>query len=143
MKSNFLKFSVFLFLAIFALSCSKDKDEEATFTSSSSSTTETQTSVKLTAITSSNETKANYVVMMFDEPATVTSPLPPIIMQVTTDVNGLAHFDLTQIVISSTPKTYYFEAFEPDGENYIWRSITHPSYDLKKGRMVTSSILVN
>ena len=62
---------------------------------------------------------------------------------VTTDANGLAYFDLNTMVTSTTPTTYYFEAFVQNGTGYTLKSVSHPTYNIAKGQMITSSIIVN
>jgi hypothetical protein len=82
--------------------------------------------------------------MMFDQPVTSSSALPTIKKQVTTDANGLAYFDLNSMITSTTPTTYYFEAFVSNGSGgYTWKSVTHYQANLAKGTMATSSIIVN
>jgi hypothetical protein len=138
MKIKSLHVIIVTVLSLFLFSCSKDESS----TQNSSSTTTTNTWVKLTAQTFGGVKKSNYIVMMFDQPVSQTGALPPILMQVTTDANGLAYFDLNSMVTSTTPKTYYFEAFVPDGPNYILKSVTHPSFSIAKGRTFTSAIIV-
>ena len=70
---------------------------------------------------------------MFDQPVTSASALPPIKKQVLTDANGMAYFDLNSIITSSSPTTYYFEAFTQTGANYEWKSVTHFNANLSKG----------
>jgi len=138
MKKTILSVFVLLFIGV---SCTKE--DETSTSETNNQTTQTQTWVKLTALTSSNVPKPNYIVMMFDQPVTSSSALPLIKKQVTTDANGLAYFDLNTMITSDIATTYYFEAFVQDGQNYIWKSITHPTFSLKKGTMGTSSIIVN
>jgi len=142
MTKKYLTVTVFALITMFSVSCSKSSNE-TTSSESSSTTTQSPTWVKLTVLNSSNAPKANYIVMMFDQPPSTTSALPPIKKQVTTDANGLAYFDLNSMVTSSANTTYYFEAFVPSGNDFIWKSITHPHFEISKGNMVTSSILVN
>ena len=80
---------------------------------------------------------------MFDQPVTSANELPPIKKQITTDSNGLAYFDLTSMITSTTPTKYYFEAFVQNGTDYIWKSVSHYNVNLSKGTMATSSIIVN
>lgn len=142
MKTNFLKASILALVTIFTISCSKDSSTSSTENGGGSSTT-TNTWVKLTATTSAGVVKPNYLIMMFDQPVTSTSALPPIKKQVTTDANGLAYFDLNTMITSTTPTTYYFEAFVQNGTSYTWKSVTHYTTNLAKGTMATSSIIVN
>lgn len=143
MKTNFFKASILVLFTIISVSCSKDDDSSSTETSGGSSTT-TNTWVKLTATTSAGVVKPNYIIMMFDQPVTSSSALPPIKKQVTTDANGLAYFDLNSMITSTTPTTYYFEAFVSNGsDGYTWKSVSHYNTNLSKGTMATSSIIVN
>jgi len=114
-------------------------------TSSSSTNTNepTETWVKLTVIDLQGNKKPGYTVMMFSNPVTSGNALPTILIQVTTDANGLAYFDLNTFITSPVAQTYYFEAFIKSGQNYLWESISHPSHSLKKGTRVTGSIIVN
>ena len=84
MKTNFLKATILALVTIFTISCSKDDDSSSTETGGGSTTT-TNTWVKLTASTSAGVNKPNYIIMMFDQPVTSTSALPPIKKQITTD----------------------------------------------------------
>ena len=143
MKTNFFKATILALVTIFTISCSKDDDSSSTETGGGSSTT-TNTWVKLTATTSTGVVKPNYIILMFDQPVTPASALPPIKKQVTTDANGLAYFDLNSMITSTTPTTYYFEAFVSNGSGgYTWKSVTHYQTNLAKGTMATSSIIVN
>jgi len=142
MKTNFLKVSILALVTSLSVSCSSDDSQ--TFTETvSQETTQTNTWVKLTASTAAGVNKQGYIIMMFEEPVTAANALPPIKKQVTTDANGLAYFDLNSMVTSSEEKTYYFEAFTENGSNLVWKSVSHPSFSLKKGTMSTSSIIVN
>ena len=142
MKTTFYKATILVLFTFLSISCSKDDSSSSTDTGGGSTTT-TTTWVKLTAITSSGVAKPNYIIMMFDQPVTTTSALPPIKKQVTTDANGLAYFDLNTMVTSTTPTTYYFEAFVSNGTGYTLKSVSHPTYSIAKGQMITSSIIVN
>ena len=143
MKTNFFKASVLVLFTIISISCSKDDSSSSTEIINPPSANTSNTWVKLTATTSGNVVKPNYIIMMFDQPVTTTSALPPIKKQVTTDANGLAYFDLKTMVTSSTPTTYYFEAFVETATGYTMKSVTHPTYNIAKGQMITSSIIVN
>lgn len=143
MKSNLLKVLSIFFLATITFSCKKDVQTfESESSSSSTTSTTSSTWVKLTVMTSNGDKKQNYKVLMFGSEPSKTSPLPPILKEVTTDADGLAYFDLDLMITSSTPKTYYFEAFVENGSGYTWKSITHYNKSLVKGTMATSSILV-
>jgi hypothetical protein len=142
MKTNFFKTLLFALLTILVISCSKDEDSSSSQTNTSTSTTTTW--VKLTTLTSAGVVKPNYKVMMFSTQPTTNTPLPTILKEVTTDANGLAYFDLNSMITSTTPTTYYFEAFISDGSGgYVWKSISHYNVSLIKGSIATSSILVN
>ena len=77
MKTNFFKATILALVTIFTISCSRDDDSSSTETGGGSSTT-TNTWVKLTATTSAGVVKPNYIIMMFDQPVTNASALPPI-----------------------------------------------------------------
>lgn len=142
MKVNLLATFLLTLTVFFSFSCSKnDSSNPAGVTTYTS--TQSYTWVKLTATTAANVNKPNYIIMMFDQPVTSTTALPPIIKQVTTDANGLAYFDLKTIVTTSTLKTYYFEAFTQTTSGYMMESVTHPAIQMKSGNMITSSIIVN
>ena len=141
MKTNYFKPVILALFTILTISCSKSSNSSSTVNEGSSTTTNTW--VKLTATTVAGVSKPNYLILMFDQPVSSTTSLPPILKQVTTDVDGLAFFDLNTMITSSTPTTYYFEAFVQSGTNYIWKSVTHFNTDLSKGTMATSSIIVN
>lgn len=143
MKNNVFNILSILLLAIITFSCTKEVETTTSSTSSTTSTTSSDTWVKLTIIDVNGDVKPNYEVFMFESEPSKTSPLPPIIKEVTTDANGLAYFDLSSLVTSTNSKTYYFEAFYDNGTGYIWESITHYNVTISKGQMVTSSILVD
>lgn len=143
MKTNFVKVAILAFVTVFTVSCSGDDSASTTTETGGGSSTTTNTWVKLTATTAAGVKKPNYIIMMFDQPVTTTDALPPIKKQVITDAEGLAHFDLNAMITSPIPTTYYFEAFVPSGEDYIWKSVSHYQVDLAKGSMATSSIIVN
>lgn len=130
-----------LFTALF-FSCSKDSSSSTT-DDGGSNVSVTNTGIKLTAVTAAGVPKQNYIVMMFDQPVTTTNALPPIKKQVITDAAGLAYFDLKTLVTSTTPTTYYFEAFVQTSSGYEMKSIIHPNFSIAKGQVITSSIIVN
>ena len=142
MKTNFLKSAAFCVFTFLALSCSSD-DSSSTTQTSTGTTTSTSASIILTAITTEGVKKSNYTLLLFDQPVTVNSALPPIIKEATTNAQGEATLDLATIVTTATPKMYYVEAFIKEGENYVLKSVSHPSFEMIKGRKITSSILVN
>jgi hypothetical protein len=143
MIKKILTFSLVGGIVLSSFSCSRT-DSSETETMSNTTTATTNTWVKLTATTSTGVNKPNYIIMMFDQPVTTGNSLPPIKKQVTTDSNGLAYFDLNTIITSTTPKTYYFEAFISNGSGgYTWKSVSHYNVNLVKGTMSTSSIIVN
>ena len=130
------------FLISFCLSCST---EEETFTESSSSSSETTTPTQLflKVINENSVPKANYTVLMFEEPVDITEPLPPIEMRATSNGEGVAQFDLDDYLGASESKLLYFEAFieQPNG-NLVLKSITHPELIIEKNTKRTTSILV-
>lgn len=119
-------------LPLFTMTSCSDDDSE----------TVTETGVTLNVVTASGEIKPNYIVMMFEEPVELGEPLPEILMQVTSNSEGVAVFELDDCITSEVAKTYYFEAFTENTNSYTWESVTHPSFELKKGRKVTSTIVV-
>lgn len=141
MKTTMLKATVLALVTVMTFSCSKSSSSSTD--TGGSSTTTTNTWVKLTATNATGANKPNYIIMMFDQPVTSTTALPPIKKQVVTDANGLAYFDLNSMITTTTPTKYYFEAFVQSGANYIWKSVTHFDVDLAKGTMATSTIIVN
>ena len=124
------------------MACTPDENSGMTETTSSSSTTLSSTWVKLTAMTSAGVVKPNYIIMMFDEPFSPTQAMPPILKQVTTNANGVAYFELNSMITSTTPKTYYFEAFVEITTGYELKSTIRYKTNLQKGMMVTSSTIV-
>lgn len=143
MRKIYFKIFVFISVVCFAVSCSKSDSSDSSATGGSTTITTSNTWVKLTASTAANVAKSNYVIMMFDQPVTTSTALPPIKKQIITDANGLANFDLNSIVTSTTATKYYFEAFLETPTGYTWKSVSHPSFDIAKGQMITSSIIVN
>lgn len=142
MKTSILKTVVLILVSIFTFSCTSDDSSSSTETGGTSITT-SNTWVKLTAVSTTGITKPNYKILMFSSPPSTTAPLPPILKEATTDANGLAFFDLNAMITSTTPTTYYFEAFTETSTGYTWRSISHYNVSLHKGTMATSSIIVN
>ena len=127
-------------LSIIMVSCSKEEITE-TSEESISSNTSSKTEVVINVIDIHNNPKSGYVVMMFVQKPSSTTTLPTIIKQVNSNSEGIAKFDLDSYL--TTPKTLYFEAFTKDGNNYIWKSISHPSKTISKGTKWTTSIIVN
>ena len=134
------KITLFLVATVLLFSCKKD---ETNFSSSSSTTTTTENWVKLSVINAQGIVKPGLKVMMFREPVTMNSPLPAIIKTVVSDNSGLAFFDLNSFITTDIAVKYYFEAFRETNDGLIWESINHPSWNIIKGTMVTSSIIVN
>ncbi|EKT4549041.1 hypothetical protein JE952_000647 [Flavobacterium psychrophilum] len=143
MKSNYFKVSILLLAAVFTISCSKDDSTGKTETTTTSSVTTTNTLAKISVLTSSGVPKPNYILMVFDQQFSTTAPLPPILKQVTTDANGLASFDLSTIVTNTTPKSYYFEAFVQNGNDFVLKSIVRTEIKLAKGSSLTTAVIVN
>ncbi len=142
MKTNLLKVVAFCIFTFLAISCSSDDSSSSTSQTTNTSVS-TSASIVLTAITTDGIKKPNYLLLLFDQPVQLGDPLPPIIKEATTNAQGEATLDLASIVTTTTPKTYYVEAFVSDGDNYILKSVTHPSFEMIKGRKTTSSIIVN
>ncbi len=143
MKSNFLKVSILALVTIFTISCSKDESLSTTETNTSIGTT-VNTWAKFTVATPAGVFKPNYIVMMFETPFTPNTPLPTIIKQATSDVNGLAYLDLNTTITSTTLKKYYFEAFTLSGTTYTLKTnFSRFDSDLKKGSNLTTTLLVN
>lgn len=141
MKTSFLKISILALISIFTISCSKEDNSSST--NSEVIIDHTSTWVKHTVMNLQGVAKPGLRVMMFKSAVSGTSTLPPIEKEVISDANGLAYFDLTTTVTSDVAVKYYFEVFKTTTNGMTWESITHPNYDLKKGTMVTSSIIVN
>ena len=79
--------------------------------------------------------------MMFKTKVQVDVPLPKIEMQVVTNSEGIAVFNLDDYIVS--PTKLYFEVFVQEGDDYVWESITHPEKIISKGTKWTTSIIVN
>lgn len=122
------------------MSCEKEEITETDSTSTTTTTTTTKTEVRMTVSDAQNNPKSGYTVMMFLEQPTASSNLPNIEMQVDSDSEGIATFDLGTYITS--PTLLYFEAFKKVGNDYEWKSITHPSKSIKKGTKWTTSIIV-
>lgn len=138
------KITLVIFVSLMSLNCGRTDDSSSSSSSSSSTTTQTtKTSVKLNVINSQNIAQKDIVVMMFKTKVTSATNLPNIEKQVTSDVNGLADFDLTSYITSETTQKYYFEAFKKNGNSLVWVSIIHPEIDIKKNTQITTSIIVN
>ena len=146
-KKIFIPFIVSIF-AFALISCKK------TETTTTTTTIQSETWVKLTVHTSNDVVRPNYTVLMFETtahqtPPTNTSPpvpknpLPTIVRTAVSNSQGIAHFDLNDLVTSSTPKTYYFIAVQQDGSSYIWElPYMQVEANLKRGTMFMSSIFV-
>lgn len=147
MKPNFIKTILLVFITVLSFSCSKQEDFNSPEAYSPETTlepgTNANTEVSLTAITITGGVKSGYKIVMFDTQPTNGASLPPIIMEVTTDANGLAFFDLKTIITSTLPQTFYFEVFEQVGTDYVWKSQSHYTVDLSKGTIAKSAIIVN
>ena len=142
MKINFLKMSVFAIATLFAISCSKD-EKSSTSESSSTSVNIVNTTAKITVANTSNVGRPNYIVMVFDQQFSTTAALPPILIQATTDANGLATFDLKNIVTNTTPKFYYFEAFVSTATGYELKTISRTKLSLVAGTSLTTGLIAN
>ena len=135
---------VWLCFICLCISCST---EEETITesssSSSSSETTTQTQLFLNVLNENNVPKADYTVLMFEEPLVIDEPLPTIEMQAISNSEGVAQFDLDDYLGTSESKLLYFEAFieQPNGD-LVLKSITHPELTIVKNTKRTTSIIV-
>lgn len=126
-------------IAVLFSSCSKVETSKTT-SSSSSSTTLSETAVILTVKDVQNNIKSGYTIMMFTEKVQLNEPLPTIEKQIVSDSEGIVKFDLNDYIVN--PTKLYFEAFVKEGNNYIWKSISHPEGTIKKGTTWTTSIFV-
>lgn len=143
MTNPYLKGALLTLVALFLFSCTTEESSSETTTSGGSSST-TRTTVNMTARTTDGNTKSGYQILMFDQPVSTNAALPPIILEVTTDSNGLAVFDLDGLVTGTTTKTYYFEAFtRTSNGDLVFKSITHPQLEISRNEIRTTSILVN
>lgn len=143
MKNLLFKSLLFSMLFVGAMSCTTEEESSQTTTGGSSSSS-SRTTVNLTARTSNNMVRSNYQLMMFDQQVDLSAALPPIILESTTDANGLAIFDLDALVTGTATKTYYFEAFTRTASgDLVLKSITHPVLTISRGEIRTTSILVN
>lgn len=151
MKLIFLRMSVIILLIVCTVSCSSNESSDGseiatdptTSTTTTTTTTTTNTWVKLTVLNSAGVLKPNYKILMFATQPKANTALPQILKEVTTDKDGLGYFDLNEMITSSTSKTYYFEAFIKNGTDYNWESTSHFNCEILKGKMITSSIIVN
>ncbi len=136
MNKNLL---LLLCLSLFMFSCTKDEDSK-TIKESSSTTSSSNTEVVINIIDSQSNPKPGYTVLMFLEKPALNTPLPKIEMEVLSNSEGIANFDLDDFI--GSPRTLYFEACFKIGENYILEGINHPSKTISKGTKWTTSILV-
>lgn len=141
MKKNASFLLLTIFIAVSYSSCSKDSSSSTTTTTNSITTTHSNTQVIFTVKDVEGHIKSGYTIMMFTEEVDLNEVLPTIEMQVVSNSEGIAKFDLNDYIVS--PMTLYFEAFIKDGNNYIFKSIIHPELEFKKGSQITSTILVD
>lgn len=142
-KLFYFTLSMAMFFVLSACSSDDNAQESITVETGGDQQQVQNTWVKLSAITADGTPKPNYIVMMFDRPVVLNQPMPAPIKQVVTNAAGLATFELNDIVQGSATTTYYFEAFIEQNGNYVMKSITHPQYNISRGQMITSLILVN
>ena len=143
MKTKIFKVTILALVTILTISCSKDSSSSSTDTNTSGGTT-INTNAKFTVATPSGVVKANYLVLMFDQPFSPTATLPPIIKQEISDINGLVNFNLNTLVTTSTPKKYYFEVFTLSGTTYTLKTtFSRFNNDFVKGSQLTTTLLVN
>lgn len=131
---------IIIFIALLFSSCSKDSSTSTTSTTNSITTTYSNTQVIFTVKDLEGNIKSGYTIMMFTEEVDLNEVLPTIEMQVLSNAEGIAKFDLNDYIVS--PKTLYFEAFIKNGNNYIFKSLTHPELEFKKGSQITTTIYV-
>ena len=139
-----MKKQIIALLLCFGLfSCSSDETTSTT-SDSSSETTTSPTEVTLTVLDSDNNTKSDYIVMMFDEPVDPDNDnnLPEILMQETSDSQGEVVFELDDFISENGEGTYYFEAFSEIQNGFSFESVTHPDFYIEEGKSITSSIIV-
>ncbi|NPD47226.1 MULTISPECIES: hypothetical protein [unclassified Lentimicrobium] len=138
MKKN-VSFLLLTFLVLtFLSSCSKDSTSTSNTATTTTTTTISNTQVIFTVKDLEGNLKSGYTIMMFTEEVDLNEVLPTIEMQVLSNSEGIAKFDLNDYIVN--PTTLYFEAFIKDGNNYIFKSITHPVLEFKKGSQITTGI---
>ena len=137
-----LKYFFYIIAILFTLQSCTESEEETMTEETTSSTVTSETKVTLTLTTSDDQLKENYTVMMFDEVFEPNNTLPTAIKQVTSNSEGIALFELDDLIISSTEKNYYFEAFVESSNGYTLKSIHRTEIGLKKGTSTTTSIIV-
>lgn len=140
------RFTFIIILVFNLISCSKDNSETTITTTTNQQITVsegTNATVNLTVINSAQQPQANYTIMMFDRPINQENNLPEILMKKISDLQGKVSFDLENFIQNNGEKKYYFEAFKEVNGNYVWKSVTHPNFDVKPKQVHTSSIIVN
>ena len=138
-----MKTTILMVITLFTISCSKEDSSSSTDISTSGGTT-INTTAKFIVATPSGVVKPNYIVLMFDQPFSPTTTLPPIIKQETSDATGKVNFNLNTLVTNSTPKKYYFEVFTLSGITYTLKTtFSRFSNDFVKGTQITTTLLVN
>lgn len=143
-----MKKVLLLFLSIIMIgftSCSKDEESETTTTnsSSSSSQTKTKTEVIITVTNPQGQTKSGYIVVMFKKEFDPKQAFDSndIIKEVVSDNNGVAKFDLDNLVLNKV--TYYFEVFSKNNNgDYILESIIRKKLDISKNQSIKTSIVI-
>lgn len=138
--NNMKTHKVWLFAAITAVACTKEEKTISTNYSQSTST-QSSTTVTLSVIDSEGSIKVGYHVLMFNSKVKLNQPIGPIQMEVISDENGIATFDLDGY-ITNVPDSVFFEACTKQGNNYVVESITHPGFLVEKGHKITSGIMV-
>lgn len=143
MKTKILKATILVLVTFFTISCSKDDNSSSTDTTTGGGTT-INTNAKFTVATPPGVVKPNYIVLMFEQPFSPNTAMPPIIKQETSDANGLVNFNLNSLVTTSTPKKYYFEVFTLSGTTYTLKTtFSRYNSDFVKGTQLTTTLLVN
>ncbi len=105
-------------------------------------TMEVSTTATITALTSKNEPRPNYIIMLFSQPYTQLTTLPSIVQQAVTNQLGVAYFHLNHLENTHLYTTYYVAAFIPMAGGYCCKSIAPTVLHIKKGHSATVEVLV-
>lgn len=138
-----LKYYLYIIGIIFTLQSCTESEDETNFTEETISSTTSETKVTLTITTSDGELKEGYIIMMFDKVFNPEDNLKTPFAKVTSNSDGIAIFNLGELITSSTKKTYYFEAFMESSTGLTLKSKFRKSLDLNRGTSSTTSIIVD
>lgn len=136
------KYYLYIIITVISLQSCSDNEEGVTTEETTSSTIISKTKVTLTITTSEGELKEGYIIMMFDEVFNPADVLKKAVKQVESDVNGIAVFNLEDLITTSTSKEYYFEAFTETTNGFVLKSSFRTAVSLQKGSTITTSIIV-